>query len=411
MKAIFLVLFFLTAINKNIVSQGFFDTYEGIPVISYGWGIFDENYNYNYMKSVSDIVMGSVNADKYNTYYNAGLKIIPYQLMGMPNHEIMTYSEGIYIVWDAANSFFFKSAYTQQPVRAMFYEPLGEAVYDNAINKEVVKAKHTGQGKLIYGPDYFQETNYRLGNEELIDYTRSDSLKITVRQGYNPPPIATDETVVCELKVVYRIPDPDVPGNFLYIDVADPLLLKVKNFGSYNSWITKELDYDFGNVPGEHLTQQYSRDTEEGWRNLASHIEFWIIWKNVEYLDFWVNSITIFDQYGSDVMTSVPFQNKIRNIALNQDSAQVFPPSTYAETVVAWFPIDEPSGVDNMAVMQKIDDLMNDATNGKIRLMVDMCTWTKLFGERGRTGIKTVYHLDEFFSLYLFNSSRFNYNQ
>jgi hypothetical protein len=319
----------------------------------------------------------------------------------MPNHEIMTYSEGIYIVWDAANSFF-KSGYHTipqgLPVRAMLFEPLGEAVYDTLVGKDVVKAKHTRQGKLIYGPDYFQETNYRLGEKEFIRYTRSDSLKITVRPEYNHPPIETDETVVCELKVVYRIPDPNDPGEYLYIAIVDSSIT-VQQFGSYNTWATMELKYDYSNVPLEHLTQKASRATGERWRKLANHIEFWIIWKNVEYLDLWVNSITIFDQYGSDVMTDPSFQNDIINIAKNQYPKQVFPPSTYAETVVAWFPIDEPSGVDNMAVMQKIDDLMNDATNGKIRLMVDMCTnWNTLFGEYGGSGIEIVYHLDEFFA-------------
>ena len=119
----------------------------------------------------------------------------------------------------------------------------------------------------------------------------------------------------------------------------------------------------------------------------------------MEYLDLWVNSITIYDDYGWTVKNDNTTQLEIINIAKNEGNKQIFPTSTYDETVVGWFAIDEPETIDNLAVIQEIDDLINNATNGKRRLMVAMCNgWNSLFGEYGGTGIDTVFKIDEYLS-------------
>lgn len=189
-KKTYILFILLLIISNEIKSQNYFDNFPGIPVIAFDWSPLYPSYGYNNMKNVSDAVLSGFdsNIGKYQPYHSSGLKIIPYQAhLWQPNFDIAQLSEGIYIVWDAANGYYSCSWRSEgQPVRAMRYTSLGNPTFDNSINKEVIKTNHNGEGKLIYGPDYYQQKKYLLGDNSIIEYKRMDSLKITARQGYSP---------------------------------------------------------------------------------------------------------------------------------------------------------------------------------------------------------------------------------
>ena len=403
-KILFLYLLILLT-NPGSLAQNYFDNYEGIPLISFDWSGYYDQYDYQNMRKVSNAALSEFDQTlvKYTAYKNAGLKIIPYQgHLTTPNREITFFSEGSYIIWDAANS-----KYSNNEEAMKFSDDLAQKVNDASLNKEVIKANHTGEGKLVYGPDYFQQKNYLLGNQGIIQYTRLDSLKITVRDGYTPPSILTDETVVCELKVVYRT------GENTYTVVQSDEV-KVKDFQTYNNWLANSFEYNYNNVSSENTIYKPARSPENIGRQFVPHIEFWVIWKNVEYLDLWVNSVTIFDNIGWGLHWNSIEQNIIRDIAQNEGDYEIFPTSNYDTTVVSWYAVDEPESIDNLAVIQKIDDLINSASNGKRRLMMAMCNnWNSLFGEYGGTGIERVFKIDEYLSrtnLKLFQLTAYLYN-
>jgi len=403
-KILFLYLLVLLT-NPGSLAQNYFDNYEGIPLISFDWNSYYAQYNYQNMRRVSNVALSEIDQTlaKYTAYKDVGLKIIPYQShLITPNREITFFSEGSYIIWDAANS-----KYSNNEDAMKYSDDLAQKVNDPSLNKEVIRAKHSGEGTIIYGPDYYQQKNYLLGQQGTIYYSRLDSLKITIREGYTPPSILTDETIVCELQVVYRNAD-----NTYTVVQSDQV--KVKDFQTYNNWIANIFEYDYNNDSSENIVYKPARSPENIGRQFVPHIEFWVIWKNVEYLDLWVNSITIYDNIGWNVIHYFQTQTLIMEISENEGDYEVFPTSNYDTTVVSWYAVDEPESIDNLAVIQKIDDLMNSASNGKRRLMMAICNnWNSLFGEYGGTGIERVFKIDEYLSrtnLKLFQLTAYLYN-
>lgn len=195
-------LFFLILILllTNAFPQSYLDNYEGIPIVTFGWGTNDNwlpTYNYNKINEMgTDIfVAPNVISTKFNTYKNANLKLIPYQTETTYQrvNDIAQYTEGIYSIWEA-EGFDDSGAEIQ-----LSYLSQNATIFNEG---GISGIKTIGNpGYLIGGPNYIQPVAYTIGSTSEINYTIEFNLKVEPKNGSSVP-LTNNSDIICRIEVL-----------------------------------------------------------------------------------------------------------------------------------------------------------------------------------------------------------------
>ncbi|MDR3609996.1 MAG: hypothetical protein P4L27_05505 [Ignavibacteriaceae bacterium] len=384
-RCIVLVLFLLSGINSLILSQSLLDRFQGIPIIPNNWNSQDQSfYNYSYFDSVADGIIGFTGTENvyYNQFiHNTNLKVIPYNAYGS-HITIAKYSDGAYSNWDIINS-----RYSNDSLAIIKNNDICTTAIDPQMNKAVLKTNNSAvAGPLLcVGPGIMQQIYYSVEPGKK-NYTRTDSLKIKLNPAYigTVPAISRDSTVVCILHTVYKTKN---GKGWQEHPIGKPKEVKVYQFLGYDKWIAVTSGYDLSEVSklgsGNNGNMQF-----------VPQIDFRIEWKKVDYLNLFVNSITVWDERGYLVIKNDSIRTVIKKIALNNEEPQ-FSHNSLNNNIIAYQTVDEPSCIDNFAVINEIDKLLNDASGGKIRLFMSIAnTWNGKLGNE-LVGEEPNYKVDE----------------
>ena len=317
----------------------------------------------------------------------AYFKVIPYgaAVLDNDNNFIAKYSEAMYSKWNVVDNgekqtFSFANDYqkvdnmgdyiitkTGADIGAILYGP-GEYYTD-----------YSDSNKTKFFRGYAQQSKFLIAPTDFIRY----NLKIELKLGnlILTPPLGTENTdaEICRLEVGYWNRLYDDNGNITseeYIPHVSRVLKLADFIDSIGSWKWFDLGqyYTWTNTNTESLPMFLQKENTES-RKYQLNMEFRLVWKAYPYRKLSARNLYLYDtergqrfiEQDEDVDNIIK-QTQNRYL-LNGSELPIFPNDmAYNERVIGWNAVDEPGTGENFACMRKIDTLMKNASNGKIRL-------------------------------------------
>lgn len=375
------LLFMLSLIiifSTGTFSQNYFNNYDGIPLIVYTWGSnFDwlNDYEYSKIKEMGgDVVIHpDLNANKFEKYRNANIKMVPYQTDPTIENYIAKYTDAIYTIWEAEGT-----------------DPAdGEITLNRNTNNTIIVPggirtvnSLTTPGYIITGPGYLQTLEYKIETSDTVKFNVGFRLKVEPDSNYGSIiPLSGNNNNVCRIEATYN-------GGHNITDAVD---IKASDFISYGNWKTFLIQYD-------------KFDIQDNWINIynrlnGSHhkaitdVEFRIYFYGLNYLNLYCDDVRVYDLRGFLLFNNIYTQQRIKEQAKNANNINNFTTnSTYFDTmVVAWFPVDEHDFLDNWACVKKVNELVKENNNGRFLMENISAYWNGRIWDGSN-----IYKIDEF---------------
>jgi hypothetical protein len=367
--------------TSTLFSQSYYDSFDGIPIIQFAWAsnFYDGSYphigeyNFNNMKEMgADMFMGThVLVSQFNKAKDANLKIFPMQEDKNIPHYITRYTEASYTLWEAEGEG--PDPYNEYATMKSDPDNLGltELYYENSTVTGIATKSNSllqhNSGLILNGPGYSQSVRY-IDTTEDRDYKALFKLKLIEDDPHSNPPLENDDRIICKIRVRGRSVD-----NFHHL--FDSLDIKIKDL-STSTWTSKELSYDFRNLPAEAYTEIPSpEDTLIFFRNASKvikMIDFEVFWYKTENYRLAVNNVLVYDNRGEEFLVSFTNLENIRKQILNQHPLLIFPEGDFDNVIAGWYGVDEPMFIDQMEPIRKMDSLIRTLTNDKMKLLITL---------------------------------------
>ena len=340
-----LVIICLFCLKSNLLCQTpFFTEFDGIPILAHFWS----SPNYTYQKhNYQDIVDAGIDVAICNSISKNAfdalspfVKIIPQQYMLDPNRKrIPYYTERAYSEWEAEGNpnYGYQLSHTGIVV--------GEAVKNCGIAVDT----------LIQGPRYSQLYSSLLDTAYIFKYAANFRLKIVANPLIPKPEFSIDTNIVCLIFVSTEYNEGVQHYKRLSIDT-----IRVNEFiKGYNEWNEFKINYNYNNksmVPQNFLISHYKIDHPNGtkiWKTIPN-VQFKVIWLGLNYLDLYVDKVTVFDDEGEKLKNNEFQTYKMINDEINN----VFDGFSNPSQIVTWAPLEEPNVIDNLECIKMIDNYL-----------------------------------------------------
>jgi len=339
--------------------------FEGIPVINNTDMVFIDTvnqYQYDSMKTMGvNLFWNGIDQSELNFLNSKNIKPIPINTRaGSDIYQwIHFYCDAKWSQWAATGTNDTADAGLERDTDKTYIPPGANYV------KTIPFAQ---AGTIIYGPYYTQENKYvvKISSQDTlpVEYTAEFGLMLQKNDQYPH----TDTTVyemtepICSLlittsKINY---DTIVGWRIDSVFVINSLLLTRGSFESLNTFKKFLLEYNLGNVSSEYKTTKYrnTREFPEWSGESTSNIEFKVIWLGNPKYQLSVDSVTVYDYRGYDII-NFPHSTIAQ---INSEINVISVDPAYPTTVIGWHGIDEVMSIDNFEPIRIVANILQ--TNG-----------------------------------------------
>jgi len=380
MKKFAFAVFFVLVFFLKIFPQNFYENYDGIPIIPFGWASvwYDgenghHNYDFSKMKEMgADILIGEdIKLSMFSKMKNANLKIIPYQQDTTIPNFIAKYSEAAYTLWQAEG----EGSDPNNEFTTMKHDPnnqgITELYYESGNLKGVITKPNElisqNSGLILNGPGYSQHTRYILESKEPRQYFTKFKLKLIETIPHSNPPLENDNRIICQIRVRGRN-----DTGFNQILSSQNITIK---YLSTSSWTFNRIDYDLDNLPTESFSFVPLESSTINFRKsvfkILKYIDFEVYWYKVDGYRLAVDNVLCYDTRASQFLTGTSSLDDILSQINNtNETLQFLPQNDFQNTFVGWYAIDEPGFIDQMEPIRVLDSLIRNLTSNNMKLWI-----------------------------------------
>ena len=378
----------------------YLNKYTGIPIVAVYTNVnADQLTTANYARlrelGAIGILTDIHNQAEYDSIYAHGMRIIPYNVWGVPNW-VTDYCDAVYTRWQAEGHL----NDTTNGVVELKHKPIGSVFTQGNISG--ISTSSSQAGELIYGPGYGQYVTYKQLPTDTTHIKYTATFRLKIEQISSPLPLDFMNKEVCTIKVVASNPEKFIVGDPAIDTVLFQRKLYVSDFVNtsgigWNEWKLKSIeDYKLDKINSKtssELNDTTRRTAPQGSNYDSRWMQFKVDWAGNNFMKLYVDYIEVFDEKGISLKTDPDAATDIKNlVSLYSDTARV----------LGWGGLNEPGTIDNFEPIRMVDSLVQVATNNKLHLYETFKSgWTGLVGHNKPGGIDSsngyVYIAEEFF--------------
>ncbi len=424
-NSLFLTFLILITIKAQTQSNDPIKNYQGIPLITYSYGIDDIHRNhFDSIKQAGIFATEATNltSDLFiDKLQGTGLFLVPEQV-GESNaykNAIIKYTEARYTEWEAEGT----------PPEDGELSLIRDTIYSYVESGAVKTKENIPNGwKVISGPHYAQEKFYYMVNaNSIIKYRAKFRLKLESRIPHLNN-LLPDTSVICKIKVTSQHSYPayfDTINNKWVWQFCQPINLAEKKLkfsdfkddsGLIGEWKAIILNYDLQLVPNysrwscdtlptsqQAYNSYFSSTNYWGFRGANNPSEQYLGRRNAEGIEFTVEYSGYADKVQLSVDKIIVYDERAEyfenNFAKNEISAQLQENgSRFGNMVAGWLAVDEPWCYDQWGAIRKVNEIIEEQLNSDIKLWIQFNQgWNATLADPHHPSASSkIYTIDEF---------------